>query len=181
MRQIGDERGVVVVLVNLVDVALSAGEYEAAADLGDRAAAAARDYGDPEIECAAYVNGATANLHLDRAAEARRLALEGLQLAKGRGEVDIVANALRVIAILVARAGHLRVAARLDGAVQRILDELELGLEPAEQVLHDELASQLSALDSAARAEESARGRALTIDDAVAVATRAPDVIVDAT
>lgn len=166
-REIGDDRGALVCLINLSDVSLTAGDYDLA--LGDASAAleTARAFGDPEITAVAAANAAMACLHLDRLAEAAAYNDEGLDLARSVDDLATVVCGLRISAALAVRAGRHIAAARLVGLMERIRAEIDMTLEPSEKVLHEDLLRRLEALGPERLSAELAAGRALTVDEAV--------------
>jgi tetratricopeptide (TPR) repeat protein len=171
-QEIGDDRGELVCRVNLSDVSLTAGAYEAALSEAAAALAIARRFGDPGITAVAAVNAALASLHLDRLDESAAYNAEGLDLALADGDEASVVCCLRVAAALAIRAGDLATAARLVGRCERMRAEIDLTLEPAEKALHEQVLRDLTVLGDDRLRAELAAGAAMSLDEALAGSPR---------
>ena len=165
-RDIGDDRGTLVCLVNLVDVSLSAGDNELALTDATVALETARRFGDPEVTEVAAVNAALACLALGRLAESTAYNDEALDLARALDDQATVVCCLRVSAALAARTGQHVTAARQLGWLERVRAEIDLTLEPSEKILHEEILRDLAAALGAERLREEMRtGANLPLDD----------------
>ncbi|MEA2445702.1 MAG: hypothetical protein QOJ12_2994, partial [Thermoleophilales bacterium] len=142
----GNNRGIGVTLINLGDVAIRAGAYSDAVDLTVEAIALLRPLGDPTPVHVALLNLATACVQLDRLDEAEAYGRESLEIVAGVADLVGVSCCVRVFAAVAARRGDGGRAARLMGAAERIRAEIDLGLEPSEAVLQEDLVARLGQL-----------------------------------
>src|SRR6185437_5432716 len=103
--------------------------------------------------------------------QAMTLLLEALSLSRGIGAREQVANLLENIAHLALALGDPLRAARLGGAAEGLREAIGQPLTPGERGDHDRAIAALRAvLGEAAFAAAWAEGRALPLDEAIALA-----------
>ena len=141
-RATENDRGIGISLVNLGDLALSAGNYDRAVTLLLEAVDLGRRYDEATL-LTAIVNLATAYVHLGRLDDAEEAALEGIALARAGNELVELSCLLRVFAAIAVRRGEAERGAQLLGVVARLREEIDLSLEPSEQVLDDDVLHRL--------------------------------------
>jgi predicted ATPase len=166
-RAAENNRGIGISLVNLGDLALSVCNYDRAVTLLLEAVDLGRRYDEMTL-LTATLNLATAYVHLGRLGEAEEAALEGIGLARAGNELVEVSCLLRVFAAIAVRRGEAERGARLLGAAARLREEIDLSLEPSEQVLDDDVLHRLrSTLEPGKLEVLMSAGRRLSLAEAI--------------
>jgi predicted ATPase/class 3 adenylate cyclase len=175
-RRTGNESGVARALGMLTFGDALAGNWGPVVVRTEEAVAIWRRLGDAFHLTDDLISLSMAYTHLDRLAEARSTALEALDLVLDAESPPGIAGALMAMAFVANRESRHRDALRLIGAVMALSERIGGG--PPEEFIHQTVGnpeadarSQLSE-DDADRAWE--EGRAMTVDDAVALARREP-------
>jgi predicted ATPase len=173
-RELGDSALVGHCTNNIGNVELARGEYERALELFKESLAAGRELGNQDLISRASTNlGLTTLLHGD-VEGARPLLRDGLSAARKLGQVDGFVYGFTGLAAAYARENPLR-AARLLGRAEALCEETAYDLEPLEDSVRDQTRAQIQAsLGEDGYAAACAEGRALTLEDALALALR-PD------
>ena len=104
--------------------------------------------------------------------EARRLCMASLRNSQEGGDKESIAAELSICAWLCfASAGQAEAAAQLLGAVEGIRENLGIALPPRQRARHERRITAIrDALDQEVFTAAWARGKAMTIDEAVAYA-----------
>ena len=131
----------------------------------------AREVGDDREIGAASRSLAAAMIELGDAAQATSLLAESLALARELGEPHGIAVCLDTFAGLAATSGEVERAARLFGASDAVRASIGAKRQPDHQILYDRwLARTLAQLDTNTYSTHYEDGRALTLEDACALA-----------
>jgi tetratricopeptide repeat protein len=131
----------------------------------------AREVGDDREIGAASRSLAAAMIELGDAAQATSLLAESLALARKLGEPHGIAVCLDTFAGLAATGGEVERAATLFGASDTVRASIGAKRQPDHQILYDRwLARTLTRLDTNTYSTHYEDGRALTLDDACALA-----------
>jgi predicted ATPase len=170
-RAVGDIRGIAVSLVNLGDLALARGAYERAIELLLESVELGRPFGDQRLTWTGNVNLATAYVQLDRLPLALARASEALRSVQALDDHVGISVSLRVFAAIAVRRGEGERSARLIGTTERIREEIELSLEPSEQILYDDVLERLNTTLATSQLDAClAAGRGLSVEDSIAEA-----------
>jgi tetratricopeptide (TPR) repeat protein len=158
---------------NLGDVALNRGEYERALGLFEESLAIGRERQDQETVSRAFVNLGMTTLKLGDVERARAQFRDGLVAARGIGLVEGFIQGFVALAAVYAREDPAR-ATRLLGQAELLCEETGSNLQNFEGRLRDETEAALRArLGEDAHAAMLTAGRALALEDALALALRA--------
>jgi non-specific serine/threonine protein kinase len=170
----GDVHGQALAKENVGLMALTADEVPEAVTWLTEALELAREAGDDREIGAASRSLAAAKIELGDAAQARSLLAESLTLARELGEPHGVAVCLETFAGLAATSGEVGRAATLFGASDAVRASIGAQRQPDHQILYDRwLARTLAVLDTNSYATHYEDGRALTLDEACALASGA--------
>ena len=173
-RELGDSWLLSIAVNNLGDVALNRGEYERALELFEESLAIGRERQDQDRLARAFVNLGFTTLMLGDVQRARPLLREGLIAAREIGLVEGFIVGFVGLGAAFAREDPAR-AARLIGRADMLLEEAASELQQLEGRVRDETEAELRArLGEDAYAALYAEGRALALEDALALAFR-PD------
>jgi predicted ATPase/Tfp pilus assembly protein PilF len=173
-RELGDSWLLGIAVNNLGDVALNRGEYERALGLFEESLAIGRERQDQETVARALVNLGLATLKLGDVKRARALLHDALVAARAIGLVEGFIQGFVGLGAAYAREDPAR-AALLLGHADLLCEETASSLDQFEGRLHDETEAELQArLGANAYSGVLAEGRALAIEDALALALR-PD------
>jgi predicted ATPase len=173
-RELGDSWLLSVAVNNLGDVALNRGEYERALDLFEESLAIGRERQDQDRLARAFGNLGLTTLMLGDVQRARSLLRDGLVAARGIGLVEGFICGFVGLGAAYAREDPAR-ATRLIGHADMLLEEAASDLQQVEGRVRDETRAELRArLGKDAYAAVYAEGRALALEDALALALR-PD------
>ncbi len=168
---LGDIRGQALAKENVGLMALTADEVPEAVTWLTAALELAREVGDDREIGAASRSLAAAMIELGDSAQATNLLVESLALARELGEPHGIAVCLDTFAGLAATGGEVRRAATLFGASDAARASIGAKRQPDQQILYDRwLARTLAHLDTNTYATQYEDGRALTLDEACALA-----------
>ncbi len=131
------------ITTNLAELEFADGNFEAAATLGREALEYFRTR-HRSNECIALCNLAAYNLALERAADARESAREGLEIALAMRIPDLVALAIQHLASVAVVSGSPERAARLLGYVEARYAALGLHRDTSEQMTYERLRAKLA-------------------------------------
>jgi predicted ATPase/transcriptional regulator with XRE-family HTH domain/Tfp pilus assembly protein PilF len=171
LRDLGDARGIATALNNIAVIARADGDYARATALCDECVALRRDLGDKWG--LTYALNTLGDIARDQGDYARATALyeESLVLIQQvRDHLSLAACVEGLAAVAVLRGQPAR-AVQLYGAAATRRETNETPLPPADRAVHDRLLCEACAALGDRRFDEAwALGRALTLDDAIAVA-----------
>jgi predicted ATPase/DNA-binding SARP family transcriptional activator len=168
---LGDNRGQALAKENVGLMALTAGDPPEAVTWLTAALELARGVGDDREISAASRSLAAAMIELGETEEAASLLAESLALARELGEPHGVAVCLDTFAGLAATIGEVERAATLFGASDSVRASIGAQRQPDHQILYDRwLARTLAHLDTNTYSSHYESGRALTLDEACALA-----------
>jgi predicted ATPase/DNA-binding SARP family transcriptional activator len=168
---LGDLRGQALAKENVGLMALTADDVPEAVTWLTAARELAREVGDDRELAAASRSLAAAMIELGDAAQATTLVAESLALARELGEPHGIAVCLDTFAGLAATSGEVERAATLFGASDAVRASIGAKRQPDHQILYDRwLARTLAQLDTNTYSKHYEDGRALTLDEACALA-----------
>ena len=168
---LGDMRGQALAKENVGLMALTADEVPEAVTWLTAALELAREVGDDREIGAASRSLAAAMIELGDSPQATNLLVESLALARELGEPHGIAVCLDTFAGLAATGGEVRRAATLFGASDAARASIGAKRQPDQQILYDRwLARTLAHLDTNTYVTHYEDGRALTLDEACALA-----------
>jgi predicted ATPase/DNA-binding SARP family transcriptional activator len=174
---VGDAHGAAIARTNLGLVALIADEPATAVELFNEAAEQARIAGDDRELGAALRGLASAQLELGEIERVGSLLAESLVLARRLEEPTAIAESLDAAAGLAAAVRDPDRAAHLFGAADTVRSSIGALRQPDQQALYERwLARTLSQLDAASFTARYEQGRALTLDEACALAVPAGEL-----
>jgi predicted ATPase/class 3 adenylate cyclase len=166
-----ETRGQALAKENVGLMALTAEDVPEAVTWLTAALELAREVGDDREIGAASRSLAAAMIELGDAAQATSLLAESLALARKLGEPHGIAVCLDTFAGLAATGGEVERAATLFGASDTVRASIGAKRQPDHQILYDRwLARTLTRLDTNTYSTHYEDGRALTLDDACALA-----------
>ncbi len=176
-RELGDRRGMASTLGNLAVVAAVQGDYAAARVLQEESLALFRELGDRGGIATALVNLGTVSQEQGDYAGARGRYEESLVLYRELGDRRGIVQTLEDLATLAAAGGLARRGARLWGAAERLREEIGAPLSPNDlRRQEQQVAAARTALSDDAPFDAAwAEGRALTLEQAMDLATVPPD------
>ena len=166
-HELGDERGVAIVLSNLGYRLVIQGAYEEGKFLCDEALSLFRKLDERASMPLPLINLGLAALMQDRPGEALPYFQEALQLGNELGFVVPIVYSMDGLAAALAGIGALEQAATVLGAAEAAAETTGVSLEPLEQEIHDRTVDTVAGFGSARGA-----GRQLPVDEAVAWALR---------
>jgi tetratricopeptide (TPR) repeat protein len=171
MRALADRRGLAWCLEKVGLVAFYRGEYARAHALFGESLDIFRQLGDRTGIASLLARLGRSALHQEQYANAQELVWESVQQFVQLGDKRNIIACLEVAAVLAAVRGHSVRAAQLWGATESVRATADMPVSPADRS-HD--ASYLAAvherLDNARFTAARAEGRALSLDQAIAVA-----------
>ena len=168
---LGDLRGQALAKENVGLMALTADDVPEAVTWLTDALELAREVGDDREVAAASRSLAAAMIELGETVQATNLLAESLALARGLGEAHGIAVCLETFAGISATGGDVERAATLFGASDAARASIGAQRQPDQQILYDRwLARTLADLDTNTYSTRYEDGRALTLDDACALA-----------
>ena len=168
---LGDMRGQALAKENVGLMALTAGDVPEAVTWLTGALELARDVGDDREIGAASRSLAAAMIELGEVGQATSLLAESLALARELGEPHGIAVCLDTFAGLAATGGEVERAATLFGASDAVRASIGAQRQPDHQILYERwLARTLADLDTNAYSTHYEDGRALTLEEACALA-----------
>jgi len=174
-REQGDTGIVTIAVNNLGTIAAYREDYERALELFEEALAINREGHDRHLVALALLNLGTTTWMLGDLERARELLRDGLAAAREIGQVDLIIGGFTALGVVYAREDPAR-AVRLLGRADALREETAFrNDDPVEQRIRDEAEAELRArLGEDAYAAAYAEGRALALEDALALALR-PD------
>ena len=169
-RELGDAWLLSVAVNNLGAVALDRGEYERALELFEESLVMGRERQDHDRVARASLNLGFTRLRLGEIERARSLLRDGLTAAREIGHMDGFTYGLLGLGAAYA-SDDPALAARFIGQADRLREEVAIALEPFELQIRDEAEATIRAsLGEDAYAAETAKGRALSLEDALTFA-----------
>jgi tetratricopeptide (TPR) repeat protein len=170
-RQLGDPWGATVSLNGLGHVAHAQGDVTRAASIFEESLALSRRIGNTAfIAMSLHGLGRVAHARGD-GREATSLQQEGIQLSRGIGDAGLVVTGLEDFSWLTTACGDYQRAALLGGAAEAMREDLGMLLPGDQRAGHAEAVGAMrAALGEADFAAAWAEGRALPMDEAVALA-----------
>jgi predicted ATPase/class 3 adenylate cyclase len=173
-RELGDPWLLSISVLNLGDVALNRGEYERALELFEDSLATGRERQDQDLSVRAFVNLGLTRLMLGDVQRARSLLRDSLVAAREIGHVDGFILGFVGLGAAYVREDPAR-AARLLGRADVLSEEAASSLQQFEGRVRNETEAELrTRLGEDAYESDYAEGRALALEDALALALR-PD------
>ena len=172
-RRLGHKRLVAGALEGLGKVAFDRGEYARARTVYEEGLQVVNELGGKsDYTVTLGINLAELAVEERKFDEARTLCVRSLRNSQEVGDKESIVAALAVIAWLrFAAAGEAEETAQLFGAVEGIRETLAMALPPRERDRHERRIGAIrAALDQEQFATAWARGKAMTIDEAVAYA-----------
>ena len=170
-RELGDKRLVANSLLSLARAELRSGGIERAGRLLEQGLALAREVGDTWAVSLAQSSLGWAALSKGDPNRANEAFGEAIALAKGRGDKRILAECLQGLALASSGGSEPERGARLWGAGAALMDEVGIAASQFEQSLAERFLPGLrSTVGDDRFASEEAAGRALSLEDAVALA-----------
>jgi predicted ATPase len=170
-RTIDDTRILALALNNLGDHALTMGDYERAEPLFAESLALLEERGDTSNVARSLFNLGAVALMTGRLADADERLRSSLEHSREAGDKEDLSWSLIGLAALAAAREEPERAALLLGAATNLLSAMGADFKPFERKLHDETAARVrSQLGAASYGDALARGRAMTLQEAVATA-----------
>jgi predicted ATPase/DNA-binding SARP family transcriptional activator/uncharacterized protein HemY len=172
LRELGDQRGIANTCVNLGEALRRQNDAPRAIALFEEALRLARELQDRWMAAHALGNLGDMAQAQDDYRQAAASYQESLELRREIGDKEGIARCLEGLAQVASARNQLPRAARLFASAEALREALHAPLEPKHQARHERDCAALRAqLGAAAFAKEWARGRALTLEQAVAFAT----------
>jgi predicted ATPase/DNA-binding SARP family transcriptional activator len=169
--ELGDTHLVLLASFNLAQVVESSGDAERARALHRETLRQARDQRDPHLVALSLVHLASFASDDGNVDDALAMLRESVAAFRERGDRVGIEQSLAAFASVLARAGSLRTAARLVGTCEELRERIGSDSIPGVAVMNREtVATVRGSLGDDALAEELARGRALTVDEAIELA-----------
>jgi predicted ATPase/DNA-binding SARP family transcriptional activator len=173
-RDAGDDRGLMITLSNLASIANAGGDHVRGRTLGEEGLAVARRVGDKDQVSVSLHNLGRADLRQGRHIEAGRRFAESLGLAVELGYKEVIAYCLEACGELAATGRDWERAARLLGAGEGLFEAIGVPMGADDREGYEATVEQLKErLGEAVLAELQAEGRALSIEQAVAISMEA--------
>ncbi|HWE60518.1 MAG TPA: tetratricopeptide repeat protein, partial [Chloroflexota bacterium] len=170
-RALGNPKGIIPVLGNLAEVARLLGELDHAVALYDQYLDLARTLGDKAGIAVAFYNlGLIAGMQ-GRHARAATLFGESLLLQQELGNKRHIASCLEGMAATAGALGEPATGARLFGAAEALREQIGTPVLPADRPAYERDVECLHSLLGKTVAGVWASGRAMPLDQAIAVAT----------
>ncbi|HEV2903036.1 MAG TPA: BTAD domain-containing putative transcriptional regulator [Gaiellaceae bacterium] len=170
-RELGHVRGLIVSLRELGVLTAQGGEDGRANELFDESEQLAREHGDDSALAAILLDRSRLALSARDTESAARLAAEAVELYRRYGTTGGIAEGVHVLALAAEADGRPDRAAQLLGAAEALRDSAGTPLAAASAGgLEDAVQRASAVLGEAAFAAAHAEGRALSVDEAVALA-----------
>jgi predicted ATPase len=174
-RELGDQHGIADSLNNLGILASDQGEYEAARALYEESLAIRRELGNQQGIAGSLNNLGNVAYSQGEYEAARALNEESLAICRELGDQRGIAYGLEGVAAAAGAQGQPERAALIFGAAEALREVLGAPLTPSDRAEYDRyVAAARAALDEAAFAAAWAEGRALPLDQAIAIALDEP-------
>ena len=170
-RELGHARGIIVSLGQAGALFVEGGDHDRAAALLDEAQHLARTHGDEMAQASLYLTQSTLAAARGDYEAASRRAVESVRIFQAYGTTAEVAGGLHQLALVSEAEGRPERAARLFGAADALRETTGTPLSPSEAVVYEQAVERASAsLGDAAFAAARAAGRALPLEEAIALA-----------
>ena len=171
-RRLGLKRAVVGGLEGLGKVAFDQGDYARARAFYEEGLQVADELGQKsEFAISLAINLAELAAEEGKFEEARRLCIGSLRNSQEVGDKESITATLSVLATLGFAEGKAERAAQLLGAVEHMRETLGIAFSPRQRARHERRVAAIhGSLDQEVFAAAWARGKAMTIDEAVAYA-----------
>ncbi len=164
----GDRNAIGNGLNSLGEIARLQGEYARAARHFEESISLAQESGSLSARAYRLPNLGFALLHLGQTERAESLFREGLALSHELGDRIVILQCLVGLALLAVNAGEWARAARLGGAVDQLLQSLELRFDQTDRAEYERLLAQLGSHQATAEiAAAWEQGRTATLDQVV--------------
>ncbi|MEO6458312.1 MAG: tetratricopeptide repeat protein [Chloroflexia bacterium] len=171
LRELGDRQRTAQALNNLGNVQFAQGDYAQAWPLFEESAALERELGNKQGLARSLGNMGKSALRLGDYSHARRLLEESLNLRVELGDRIGISKCLAGLAEVNRAEGNAELAARLLGASDALLTTTSSNLDPSDRSEHERyVTTTREQLDKEAFTSAWDRGRALTLEQAVATA-----------
>jgi non-specific serine/threonine protein kinase len=172
-RELGNPKAVAAALHNVAAVAEAVGDHDRAWQLFDETVQIYRGVGDPWGTAHSISNLATIAAHRADHRAAHALGLESLSIRRPLGDRLGIAESLEGLARDLGALGSPARAAQAWGAAERLRGETGVSMSPTARAEHDrQVAAARAAIDAAAFDEAWQRGRAASLEEAIADALR---------
>lgn len=171
-RELGDKGGIAAALQNLGFIALHQGDYARAAALIDESLVLSRELGDNVGIAASLSMQAMVARYQGNAERAATLYRESLALRWKLGEKRGIAECLEGLAEVARAQRQAERAARLFGAAEALREAIGAPLPPDDRARYGRQPAVWSGMDEGEVAAASARGRAMTLEQAIGYALR---------
>jgi non-specific serine/threonine protein kinase len=170
-RELGVKRDIAIALGNLSEVARALDDHERAAALAGESLVLAREAGD-RYQIVAALNGlGYAMHHLGDHERGADLMREALVVNREMGNKVRMVGCVVALAGMAATRGQARRAAQLFGAMESVLEALNAVYERCDRIDYDRnVAAARALLDGTAFAEAWAKGRAMSLEEAIELA-----------
>lgn len=170
-REMGDKRGIAVVLSNQGEKALYQGDYEGARVLCEESLALFREIGERRGIAVLLNSLGDVALHQGDCPRATALFAQSLTLYRELVDKESIAECLEGLAEVARTQGRVGRAARLCGAAEALREAIAAPLRPPERASYDRCVALLrTAFGDSAFAASCERGRAMTLEQAIAYA-----------
>jgi tetratricopeptide (TPR) repeat protein len=170
-KVLGDRQGIGVALDNLGLVAFRQGEYGRAAALHEESLALARELGDRHSSVQSLINLAAVAERQGDHGRSTALLQEGLLLGREIGAGDEAADILERLAWVAVAQGRASRAAHLGGAAEALWEALSVPQAREDRADHHRaMQAMRAALGEEAFTAAWAEGRALSLEQAIALA-----------
>jgi predicted ATPase/class 3 adenylate cyclase len=170
-REWGDQREIAVSLNNLGRVAYRQGDFATARPRFIESLAMWRDTGDEQSITVALINLGAVATHEGDNTSARTLLEEGLDIQQRLADKRQIAYLLEAFACLASAEGQPKRAARLFAAAEALRERIGARLPPADRPDYDHwITAAQRKLDKDAFEAASARGRVMTVEEAISEA-----------
>jgi predicted ATPase/DNA-binding SARP family transcriptional activator len=167
-REIGDKRGIAGSLNGLGQIAIKQGEYAQACDIIQESLAIKQELGDRRGIAVSLLNLGTIAAGQGAYAEAHRFYQKNLTMMQELGDKLGIAECLETLADLARLQKEAERSSRLFGAAEALRERMGATLAPAECAEYERnVAAARAALGDAAFGEAQAKGRAMTLEQAI--------------
>lgn len=175
-REVGDPTNLAQVLNNLGNNAKDLGEYALAKTYLQECVVISREIGYRQNTASALYNLGGVSYYLNDYASAKGYFCDCLKIAQEIGYKLLIAESLESISVLVMLQKRLKCACNLWGAAEILRESIGAPIPPDDRLKHEEPLDLLRAdLGVKAYTEAWSEGRAMTLEQAIALALEAPD------
>jgi predicted ATPase/class 3 adenylate cyclase len=174
LRRLGDKRLLAAPLANLANVALIGGDVARAAKLYQEALTHAETFHDLPFQALNLVGLGWTNLRSGRPAEAEGRFLKSIRIAAEMADPAGVGDCLRGLAAVDAERGQPEQAAELLATADALVDAAGVTLDPLDARLRSQVVASIERELGAYHPHRQRSDRAVSIDEAVALAEAPP-------